>query len=659
MINPELVQTILETAKIEEVIGEFVTLRRRGVNLLGNCPFHNEKTPSFTVSPTKGIFKCFGCGKSGNVASFLMEHEHFTFPEAIRYLGKKYHIDIEEEEPSAEQLHQQSEREALFHVTEFAQKYFASLLFDSEKGRAIGLSYFKERGLNEEIIKKFGLGYCKEEWDNFTQHALNSGYSMDALVKSGLTIEKDGKHYDRFRGRVIFPIHSISGRILGFSARILSVEKKAAKYVNSPESEIYNKSRTLYGVFFAKSAIVKNDMCYLVEGNIDVVTLQQSGIENVVASSGTSLTEEQIKLIKRYTKNITILYDGDAAGVKASFRAVDMLVQEGLNVRIVLFPDGEDPDSYATKRGSSELIDFIQKSSDNFILFKTKVLKNEIGNDPIAKASLIKEIIQTISLIPNSIDRSVYLKECSSLLDISEQTLTSELSKLLRDKIRKEIQGKEPGLAEKETSAIESEAPFLIERERYVEENNSNAEAQERKIISLLLNYGTKTTIQLVRDESGQRKEESFFVAAFIVGDIMNDELSFDNPFYQEIFDTYKEYLLKEHILQEQYFIQSENPNHRSLAATLLTQTHSVSEKWQSRWQISVPKPDSQERIDLDVKDSLLSFKLKKLDKKIDTLSKKIQSPDSEEELMISLAELQQLKEIRVQIARELKRVVS
>ena len=393
MIDQETIQRITDAARIEEVIGDFVSLKKRGANHIGCCPFHNEKTPSFYVSPSKGIYKCFGCGEAGDVVKFLMKHEHYTYPEALRWLADKYHIEIKEEEQTDEEKQRQTERDGLFHVSDFAQKYFADLLYNDERGRAVGLSYFHGRGLSDEVIKRFGLGYCLDEWSNFTDHALKNGYSLQVLEKTGLTIVKEdtGKQYDRVRGRVMFPIYSISGRVLGFSGRVLTTEKQAAKYVNSPDSDIYNKSRILYGLYQARAAIAKADKCYLVEGNVDVISMHQSGVENTVASCGTSLTTEQIRLLKRYTPNVTVLYDGDKAGIKAALRAIDLLFAEGMHVRLVLFPDGEDPDSYAQKYGSTQLQEFLATHEDNFIMYKTRVLLDDVKDDPIRKAELVSE----------------------------------------------------------------------------------------------------------------------------------------------------------------------------------------------------------------------------------------------------------------------------
>ena len=451
MIARDTIQTIIETARVEEVVGDFVTLRKRGVNMIGLCPFHNEKTPSFTVSPVKGIYKCFGCGKAGNSVNFVMEHEHYTYPEALRFLAKKYSIEIEEEEQTPEQLQEINEKESLYAVTAFAQKFFTEQLFQSEEGKAIGLTYFKNRDFREHIMEQFQLGYSPDAWEAFTHKAIENGYSPEFLVKSGLTIDKDGKRFDRFSARVIFPIHNLSGRVIGFGGRILKSEEKKAKYINSPESDIYNKSQVLYGIYFAKNAIIKKDNCYLVEGYTDVISLFQAGFENVVASSGTSLTTDQIRLIKRYTPNITILYDGDEAGLKASFRGIDMILEQGMNVKIVMFPDGEDPDSFVRNHRSIEVEEFLNKSANDFIRFKTNILLKDAQDDPIKKAGLIKEIVQSISLIPDAIIRSVYVKECSATMDMAEQTLMNELNKLLRKKFRQTTDQNIPRTAGRDT----------------------------------------------------------------------------------------------------------------------------------------------------------------------------------------------------------------
>ena len=432
MIRRDTIQTIIETARIEEVIGDFVSLKKRGSNYVGLCPFHNEKTPSFSVSPSKGIYKCFGCGKAGNVVNFVMEHEHYNYPEALKYLAKRYGIEVEEEEMTPEMKQELDERESMFAVNDFVTRHLHQNLMETDEGKSIGLSYLKERDFLEATIEKFQLGYALDKRDDYSKHAIKHGYKKEVLVKTGLTIDKNDLLIDRFRGRVIFPIHNLTGKVIGFGGRILSSEKSTAKYINSPDSDIYNKSKVLYGIYFARNAIVKQDNCYLVEGYTDVISLHQAGIENVVASSGTSLTVDQIKLIKRYTPNITILYDGDPAGIKASFRGIDLILEQGMNVKIVLFPEGEDPDSYARSHRTSEVQEFIKKQATDFIKFKTNLMMGETTGDPTGRASLIKEIVNTIAQIPDGINRAVYIKECSTELDIPEQTLMNELNKTLR-----------------------------------------------------------------------------------------------------------------------------------------------------------------------------------------------------------------------------------
>ncbi len=429
LIPPHIVDEIIQTARIEEVIGEFVSLKRAGSNLKGVSPFVDEKTPSFMVSPAKQIYKCFSSGKGGNVVSFLMEKEHYSYPEALRWLASKYGITVpEERQQSAEELAAVSERESLYIINEFAKEHFMERMHNHQEGQAIGLSYFEERGFRKDIIQKFQLGYCLNQGDDFTKSALAKGYKQEYLEKVGLVKTKEERSFDFFRGRVMFPIHSVSGRVLGFGGRTLQNDKKIAKYFNSPESIIYNKSEILYGLFFAKGDMIKYDNCFLCEGYTDVISMHQAGVTNVVASSGTSLTKDQIKLVKRYTNNITILYDGDAAGIKASFRGIDLILEEGMNVKVVLFPDGDDPDSYSKKVSTTELMDFIKANTKDFVSFKTSLLLSDANNDPIQKASLIKDIVQSISLIPDQITRSVYSKEIARQFEIDEAVVLNELN---------------------------------------------------------------------------------------------------------------------------------------------------------------------------------------------------------------------------------------
>lgn len=670
MIKPETIEKIMDVVRIEDIVSEFVSLKRRGANLLGCCPFHNEKTPSFTVSPAKGIFKCFGCGEAGNSVHFLMKHEHFSYPEALRYIAKKYNIDIEEEALSPQELEKQTEREALFNVSEFAQKYFADILFNDDMGKAIGLSYFYERGLTDNIIQRFGLGYCVDEWDNFTKHATSNGYSRNVLEKTGLTIYKDdGKSYDRFRGRVMFPVYSVSGKVLGFSGRILSSEKQAAKYVNSPESEIYNKSRTLYGIYQAKGAISKNDLCYLVEGNIDVITLHQAGVENTVASSGTSLTTEQIRLIHRYTKNITVLYDGDPAGIKAALRAVNMLLEEGMNVRVVLFPDGEDPDSYTRKYGSEAIQNYVTTQATNFIVFKTKILLEDTKGDPIKKAELIKDIVETIALVPEIIERNIYVKECASILDVSEQTLATELAKRIYNNRKK--QGEKeltqqtidntPTANTAEDTTPQTSTPVVdmekVKRDLLDSMYSKTEIPQEQKIISLLLNYGDVVMKGNVVDEDGNMQEEEYYVATQIVGDILNDELGFENPIYQEIFDIYKNKILEGEIINSSYFFDLNREDITNMVATMMVNPYNISNNWFTKYQIYVPS--YQENLEKDIKQGLLRFKQLKLEDKIKALSEELKHNPTDDDMMITLYKIESLKKIKQMICKELSQIIT
>ena len=671
MIDQETIQRIMDAARIEEVIGDFVSLKKRGANHIGCCPFHNEKTPSFYVSPSKGIFKCFGCGEAGDVVAFLKKHEHFTYPEALRYLAQKYNIEIQEEEQTQEQKERQNERDALFHVSEFAQKYFADLLYNDEMGRAVGLSYFHSRGLSDEVIKNFGLGYCLDEWSNFTDHARRNGYSDAVLEKTGLTIfreAEDGQQaakrrsYDRFRGRVMFPIYSISGRVLGFSGRVLSSEKQAAKYVNSPDSDIYNKSRTLYGLYQARSAIAKANKCYLVEGNIDVISMHQSGVENTVASCGTSLTTEQIRLIKRYTPNVTVLYDGDSAGIKAALRAVNLLFAEGMHVRVVLFPDGEDPDSYAQKYGSSQLQDYLASHEDNFVMFKTRVLLDGVKNDPIRKAELVKETVNTIALVPDLLERTEYISQCAHLLNVPEEALASELAKAVNQNRLKAIEerggqstpAEQTGPAEQQPSpdtpseavpVSETPAPGLIPQ----------APAAERHLIQLLLNYGDRTITQAVPADDGTTQEISYTVAEAIVGDLQGDELSFTDPLCQKIYLYYCDALARGDAPDASHFITIDDDALRTFAISLMLDTLRISNSWREK-QIFVPSIE--DNLQADLTDTLLTFKLGCINARIADNAQRFRFAQDDESMFNLIAEKKQLIELRRKIGMALHRVI-
>lgn len=647
MIKPGTIQEIFETAKIDEVVGDFVSLRKRGINLIGLCPFHNEKTPSFTVSPAKGIYKCFGCGKGGNAVNFIMEHEHYSYPEALKLLAHKYSIEIDEEEQTPEQIQQQSAMEGLFHVSVYAQKYFSKNLIESEEGKAIGLSYFNERGFSEEIIEKFQLGYCLDKFDDFSKNALKEGYKKEQLVKSGLSIEKEQNFFDRFKGRVIFPIHNLTGKVLGFGGRILSSEKSKAKYVNSPESEIYNKSKVLYGIFYARNAILKNESCLLVEGYTDVISLHQSGIENVVASSGTSLTTDQIKLIKRFTPNITILFDGDAAGIKASFRGIDMILEAGMNVKIVLFPEGEDPDSYARGHSRNELNDFIKNNANDFISFKTNLLVSEADKDPIKKANLIKEIVQSISLIPDGIYRSVYVKECSAIMDIAEQTLVNELNKLLRKKFKD--QNRTPYTAEPPEFAV----PEIKEKQAV---DQTETHSHELEIIRLLLTYADQEIIFEDVDENGRNIEVPIKIAEYVIHDLKSDEISFQDAVLQQIFNEFDQSLENGKILGSEYFIQHATVEVSKLAVDLLATPYELSDNW-LRKKISVThESDNLRKL---ITSCVLSFKAKKIDQMILDNQKELNEISDPEDYLLRQQKHMSLKTISIEINKQLSRIIT
>lgn len=522
--------------RVEEVIGDFVQLKRAGSNYKGLSPFSNERTPSFMVSPVKQIWKDFSSGKGGNAIAFLMEHEHFTYPEAIRYLAKKYHIEIEENEQSTEEKAQADERESLYIVSEYAQQYFQDTLFNTEAGKAIGMTYFKERGFTEETIQKFRLGFSPDEWTAFTDTALAKGYQLEFLEKTGLTIVNGDRKFDRFKGRVMFPIHSMSGRVLGFGGRILTNDKKQAKYLNSPESEIYHKSKVLYGIFFAKQAIAKADNCYLVEGYTDVIQMHQKGIENVVASSGTALTQDQIRLIHRLTPNITVLYDGDAAGLRASIRGVDLILEQGMNVKVCTFPDGDDPDSFARKTAYEDLVLYLENNATDFIRFKASLLMQEAQNDPIKKAETIRDMVESISKIPDLIKREVYVRECASIMDISEQVLFSTLAQILKKDF---YEGQK--VERKQKAAMQ-----VVQTPEEAQKRTVNRlEVLEYDLIKNLLLYGNRecifTDTILVEEEDGTLKEQqiqqTLKVYEKIFLELQEDEIELANPNFKQIYE--------------------------------------------------------------------------------------------------------------------------
>ena len=541
MISKATIDTVFETARVEEVIGDFVQLKRAGSNFKGLSPFSDERSPSFMVSPVKQIWKDFSSGKGGNSVAFLMEHEHFTYPEAIRYLAKKYNIEIEETVQTDEEKANTDVRESMYLVSEFAKNYFQDTLLNTEEGKAIGYSYFKERGFTNDTIKKFSLGYSPESWDAFTKEALGKGYKLEFLESTGLTIPRDDRPFDRFKGRVMFPIQSMSGRVLGFGGRILTNDKKAAKYLNSPESDIYHKSKVLYGIYQAKQAIAKQNNCFLVEGYTDVIQFNQTGIENVVSSSGTALTPDQIRLINRLTKNVTVLFDGDAAGLRASIRGIDLILEEGMNVRVCEFPDGEDPDSFAKKTTYEDLVVYLEENAKDFIQFKASLLMKDAKNDPIKKAELIRDIVASISKIPDRIQREIYIQECSRIMDISEQVLLSTLAQLVKKDIS-EI-GKKIKQEQKSFEVIKSESLNQVEKVDVLYQ-------LERTIIKILLLYGNskeefedvllKTNTNGEVENTVEKKEYSVYQRVYL--SLQEDEVELANPLFKDVYNNLIDY---------------------------------------------------------------------------------------------------------------------
>lgn len=646
---------ILEAAQIADVVGAFVPLKKRGANYIGLCPFHNEKTPSFNVNPARGIFKCFGCGEGGDSVSFLMKHEHYTYPEALRWLAERYHIHIEETEATPEEKAAQSERDRVFHVNEFAQKYFQNLLFNDEQGRSTGLSYFEERCLREDTIRKWGLGYCKDSWDNFCLAAKAEGFSEEDMLAAGLVIknENTGKLYDRFRGRVTFPIYNIGGRVLGFSARILSSDKTKAKYVNSPESIIYTKGKVLFGLHLAKDAIVKEDLCYLVEGNMDAVMMYQNGVKNVVATSGTALTEQQTTLIRRYTRNVTVLYDGDNAGIKATFKAVNIFLEQGLNVRTVLFPDGEDPDSFARKHTMDEFQSFLKENSQNFIIYKTNLLQKQAANDPIKRADLIRDIVHTISLVPDLLERNTYLQECSSILQTSEEVLAKALKRQLF--LNRDKKNKQESTQSDITEQLIHDTPITEKQEI---ELNPDYE-QEKAIIEILFKYGEMMTRQEVFGDDDTLEYKDVLTAAYIVCDIVNDDIHFNDALFGKIFELYRQSIYDENAVPEiDLFKSNEDEQIQKLAAELLIGGREISPLWLEK-NISVPDKESKEVIDRLISDTLLRFKLHKVNAYIKQVNEAIKTTTEPDVMMELLFKHKQFTLIRNKIAKQLRQVFS
>ena len=648
MIPPKQVQEILDAVRIEEVVEEFVTLRKRGVNLIGLCPFHGEKTPSFNVSPARNIFKCFGCGKGGDAITFLKEHENLTYVEALRWLARKYNIDIQEVERTPEQIAELQFADSLYIVNDFALRHFQEQLFDTDEGKSVALAYFKQRGLREDTIRAFGLGYAPDQRDLLVRRAKATGHSLDLLKKVGLS-SQDGTR-DFFRGRVMFAIHNLSGKVAAFAGRTMSSDKTVPKYINSPETEIYVKNKILYGAFQAKKAIRQQDECILVEGYMDVISLHQAGIENVVASSGTSLTEGQLQLIKRNTNNLKILYDGDPAGVKAALRGLDLALEQDMNVKICLLPDGHDPDSYVQETGGEAFSKFVSANAKDFILFKTHLLLAETEGDPIKKAGLVKDIVSSIAKIPDPIKRSVYLKECSSLLDVSEQVLVSEANKLITGTLKKreEKAARQPGAASDSPDASPDpnfpvvEPEFASPRDKPVSRGD---EFQERDIVRLLVQYGNQIL-----------EKEGVSVAEYILADIEESLGDFDNPLYGSVASQCHDMLVRGATFDQNYFLQHDAQEIRDLAVDLLSAPWELSPNWEERWNYPLqnqPMPDL--NFDADMKQALDRFKLRKIQKMCELNLGRVRSASDSGDMdaMIRYMKIQQkLTETRNEIAR-------
>ena len=644
MIDQATVDKIYDSADIVEIVSEFVSLKKRGSNYMGCCPFHNEKTPSFSVSPAKGIFKCFGCGKAGNAVTFVMEHEHLTYVDALKYVAKKYNIEVKERELSPEEQHQNDDRESMMVLSSFAQQYFSDILNKAAEGKAIGLSYFKERGFSLKTINKFQLGYSLDSRNEFSKAALKEGYKKEFLIRTGLSLEKSDGLIDRFFGRVMFPIHSVSGRVIAFGARTLKTDKNTAKYLNSPESDIYVKSKSVYGIFFAKKALTQYNKCYLVEGYTDVISMHQAGIENVVASSGTSLTVEQIRLIKRFTPNVTVLYDGDAAGIKASLRGIDMLLEEGMNVKSLLLPDGDDPDSFSRKHSIEDLQAYINSNEQDFISFKTKLLLDDAKSDPLKKAALITDIVKSISIIPDNITRSVYIKECSRMLDADEGMLFTEVSQLRRKRLTDaNIQPERPTqVAEPQKEHSRPIPDFVI---------GIYCDEQEKELVYYLLKYGEKP---LFVNELNQTET----VAQYIIDQLKNDRLELQNLQYKQIFDEYEKLLSGNAVVSVKHFINNPDEKICELTVNLLSEEYTLSDMWRKRQGIMEEEED---RLQRAVPKAISVYKAKIVNQAISKFMAQLDEASKAkdiEKIQLLIRQIALLNEHRRRFSQELERTI-
>ncbi len=672
MIDQATVDKIIDSANILEVVSDFVTLRKRGVNYVGLCPFHDEKTPSFSVSPSKGICKCFSCGKGGSAVHFIMEHEQLSYYEALKYLAKKYNIEIEERELSDEEKQIKSDRESMLIVNSFAQEYFSNILFQHSEGRSVGLAYFHERGFRDDIIHKFALGYSLEQRDALAIEAKKRGYKEEYLLKTGLCLEgQNGYISDRFRGRVIFPVFSLSGKVLAFGGRVLRKSDKLAKYVNSPESEVYHKSNVLYGIYQAKQSIVKNDNCFLVEGYTDVLSMHQAGVENVVASSGTSLTTGKLRLIHRFTNNITVIYDGDAAGIKASLRGIDLILKEGMNIKVVLLPDGDDPDSFAKKQSASSFTEYIKNHEVDFIRFKTNLLLDSAGNDPIKRAELISDIVQSIAIIPDTIVRSVYTKECSRLMEISEEVLLREINKIKLSQLQNGTPPNKKTLSEtsadkqnsQEEGTQNDDTETLMETQGVpqgvLQEKRvpSPLDPFEKTLVRYMIRYGFHDLFSEINEETGET--ETWKVIPYILTDLQNDEIEFQHPLYKKviaeinhIFDQEGEHLTR-------YFLAHPDEEISRLAVDLVSEKYQLSKihtKFQTIESEEEKLADLIPRALFELKDAITSLNIKHIREEIKKTAKE-KNPERTTQLM---SELNGLYALKAALAKQLgERIVS
>lgn len=667
MIPRETIDRVFAAAKIEEVVGDYVTLKRRGANMLGLCPFHNEKTPSFTVSPAKGIYKCFGCGKSGHAVGFVMDIEQCGFTDAVKQIAKKYHIEVEERELTAEEQQRQDDRESMFVVNDFANKWFQSQLWDTDDGKAVGLSYFRERGLREDIIRKFQLGYSPEKGNPLSAAIKKAGFVDKYLIndpetKIGTGIcgkSEDGRMYDRFRDRVIFPIHTVSGKTVGFAGRILKKKDNTGKYINSPDSIIYSKTNELYGLFFAKQAIAREDLCYLVEGQMDAISMHQAGIENVVCSGGTALTKPQIRLIRRFTGNITVLYDGDAAGIHAALRGIDMFLEEGFNVKVVLLPDGEDPDSFARTHNASDFIDYIRTNETDFIRFKTKLLGEAAGQDPHKRSELVKDIVASIAQIPDPITRSVYTKDCADQLHISEQLLNREVVRLRKDKRDEKIQQHQREEEQQRTQVIADEAAkqdtATPEQPVKQTKHQINLEENFRNLIQVIIRYGNET---LYKNE-----DDSVVTAGeYIIAQLDEDGVTAPNELYAKIISEFMAHKNDEGFKAESFFKFHSDPDISTLAVELIADKYQLSKIFSKQnvsenVSIKVKQRSITDQLIELVPKLILELKYTIINQRIDQLEqtlKQAQKDGDWEMIKQLLATQPQLVEIRNQIGKAL-----